>query len=71
MESLSANIPFISLHVIYTISTAQYHSHRSPGGEEGRMTGRRRESNLPPADRRMRDQLPRPLGDPAPILNTS
>ena len=46
--------------------------HQSPsprrGGGEGRMTRWRRESYPQPAERR-RDQLPRPLGHPAPLMD--
>ena len=43
-------------------------SHQSPGGREGHMTGRQRESNPQPADRRKRERLPRPLGHLAPSV---
>ena len=42
------------------------HSHRSPGCREGRVNEWRRELSPKPADRRRRDQRPRPLGHPAP-----
>ena len=56
---------FAHMHV-YLISCHKhitaliYHSQRSRGGREGRMTRQRRESNPQPADSRMIDRLPRP-----------
>ena len=67
-RSISAHVPrvfnqrYIQLHSSIYVSCG----HRSPGGGEGRMAGRRRESNPQPADRRKRNRLPRRLGHPAP-----
>ena len=49
---------------IYNSFHVTNHNHWSPGGREGHVTGRRRESNQQPADYRMRDRLPRLLGHP-------
>ena len=71
---ISAHSPVYSLPRPVTAIFVDNFRHRSPGGGEGRVTGRRRESNPQPADRRMRDRLPRPLGHPAPYshrLSTS
>ena len=55
----------IEIHSSHSHAYVAYHSPRSPGAVV-RMTGWRRELNPQPADRRKRDQLPRPPGHPAP-----
>ena len=59
-------IPLFIHSPTHTIHSILQTSHQSPGGREVRMTGRRRESNPRPADRRKGDRLPRPIGHPAP-----
>ena len=72
---LRSQFPTIAPFIYNDVSTQSYKfipcSHRSPGGREGHVTQWRRELNPQHADRRRRDQRPRPLGHLAPVLGAS